>query len=203
MERSRIVSNPRSPGRPRSEEAHDAILTAAVELIREVGYDAVTMEGIAAKAGVGKATVYRRWKDKETLVIEAIGRIVAAFPVPDTGTLRGDLHALLRILLGMYRDPATGALLSGLVAAIARSERLAAAIRGGFVGTWLETVRAVLERAATRGDLRDGGDLGFASALLSAPFFYRFLLTGEPVDEPLAGRVVDAVMRAIAQEAGG
>jgi AcrR family transcriptional regulator len=203
MERNGIVSQARPPGRPRSEEAHEAILTAAVALIREVGYDTVTMEGIAAKAGVGKATVYRRWKDKETLVIEAIGRIVAAFPVPDTGTLRGDLQALLRIALGMYRDPASGALLSGLVAAMARSERIAQAIRGGFVGTWLETVRAVLERAAARGDLRAGVDAGFASDLLSAPFFYRFLLTGEPVDEPLAARVVDAVMRAIAREAAG
>ena len=203
MERNGIVSNNRSPGRPRSEEAHDAILTAAVALIREVGYDAVTMEGIAVKAGVGKATVYRRWKDKETLVIEAISHLVAAFPVPDTGTLRGDLHELLRMLLGMYRDPATGALLSGLVAAIARSERLAEAIRGGFVGTWLQTIRAVLDRAAARGDLRDGVDLGFAAELLSAPFFYRFLLAGGPVDEPLAGRVVDAVMRAIAREDGG
>ncbi|MBV9108807.1 MAG: TetR/AcrR family transcriptional regulator [Gemmatimonadetes bacterium] len=203
MERTRIVSDPKPPGRPRSEEAHEAILTASVALIREVGYDAVTMEGIAARAGVGKATVYRRWKDKETLVIEAIGRIVAAFPVPDTGTLRGDLQALLRIALGMYGDPASGALLSGLVAAMARSERIAEAIRGGFVGTWLETVRAVLERTAMRGDLRDGVDRGFASDLLCAPFFYRFLLTGEPVDEALATRVVDAVMRAIAREAGG
>jgi AcrR family transcriptional regulator len=190
----------RAPGRPRSEEAHDAILTAAVALVREVGYDAVGMEAIAARAGVGKATLYRRWKDKESLVIEAVSRIVASIPVPDTGGLEGDLHALLRVALGMYGDPASGRLLSGLVAAMARSEPIARAIRGGFVGTWRDAVRAVLEHAAARGQLRPGADLGLAGDLLSAPFFYRFLLTGEPVDEPLARAIVDAVLRAFGAE---
>src|SRR5215217_7717783 len=96
----------RRPGRPRSEEAHGAILDAAVALIRELGYDAVTMDGIAARAGVGKATVYRRWKGKETLVVEAVGRIVAAMSVPDTGDTRADLLAMMRGTLRLYEDPA-------------------------------------------------------------------------------------------------
>src|SRR5689334_5908035 len=127
------VNVARKPGRPRSEEAHGAILDAAIQLIREVGYDALTMDAIATRAGVGKATVYRRWSTKETLAAEAVERIMRAIPVPDTGTVEGDLRRMMRNTLDMYRDPASGALLSGLVAAMARSELIARTIRSGFV----------------------------------------------------------------------
>ena len=206
MERKRIDSpsaGTRAPGRPRSEEAHDAILRAAIALIREVGYDAVTMEGIAAKAGVGKATVYRRWKEKETLVTEAIGRIVAAIPVPDTGGAEGDLMALMRAALGMYADPASGLLLSGLVAAMARSERIAHAVRTGFDATWRAAVRQVLERAVARGELRAETDIRLATDVVAGPLFYRYLMSGGPVGEPLARDVVAVVLRAFARDEGG
>ena len=159
MERNSIVSDQRSPGRPRSEEAHDAILTAAVALIREVGYDAVTMEGIAARAGVGKATVYRRWKSREALVVEAVGQIVAAAPDPDTGRVEEDLMRLMHSTLAMYADPASAALLSGLVAAMARSEPIAHAVRTGFVGMRLAAMRRALERGIARGELRAETDV--------------------------------------------
>ena len=188
----------RRPGRPRSEAAHGAILDAAIALIREVGYDAVAMDAIAARAGVGKATVYRRWKTKEALVADAIERIIAAVPVPDTGTTEGDLRGLLRVALAMYADPATGALLSGLVAAMARSARIAHAIRSGFDAVWRDAMRRVLERGVARGDLREGLDVDLATDMLSAPLFYRYLQTGGPVDERLARDVVAAVLRAFA-----
>src|SRR5687768_12842134 len=92
-------------GRPRSAEAHAAILDASLELIREVGFDALAMDAIAARAGVGKATVYRRWKTKELLVVEAIDAIVRAVPDPDTGSTEGDLMALMNATLRMYGDP--------------------------------------------------------------------------------------------------
>jgi AcrR family transcriptional regulator len=200
MERERIESGRASPGRPRSEEAHMAILGAAIALIREVGYDAVTMEGIAARAGVGKATVYRRWKTREALVVEAIGRIVAALPDPDTGSTREDLMVLMRATLRMYADPATGPLLSGLIAAMARSAPIAQAVRGGFAGMRRAAMRRVLERGIARGDLRAGLDVELALDLLSGPLLYRYLVSGEPVDEPLAQGAVDAVLRAFAPE---
>src|SRR4051812_47509066 len=78
-------------GRPRSQQAHDAILSAAIELTRKVGYDRVSMEGIAARAGVGKATVYRRWSVKESVICEALEKLMKSLPTPDTGTTRGDL----------------------------------------------------------------------------------------------------------------
>ncbi|HET7462337.1 MAG TPA: TetR/AcrR family transcriptional regulator [Longimicrobium sp.] len=186
----------RRPGRPRSEEAHDAILTAAIALIRELGYDAVTMEAIAARAGVGKATVYRRWKEKETLVIEALGRILRAIPVPDTGGARGDLLGLMRVALGMYGDPASHVLLSGLVAAMARSPAIAHAMRSGFDAEWRAALRQVLERGVARGELRPGLDLELATDVVSGPFFYRYLMSGGPVDEPSANALVEVVIRA-------
>ncbi len=204
MERDRLVSPPeppRRPGRPRSEEAHDAILTAAIALTREVGFDAVTMDGIASRAGVGKATVYRRWSSKETLVAEAVGRIVSSAEPPDTGTTRGDLLALLHRNLRMYQDPATGMLLSSLVAAMARSEEIARAVRSGFLASRRTALRQVLERALARGELRKGTDLDVAVDLLSAPLFYRLLATGERLDEALLPEVVDVVLRGLAPDA--
>lgn len=167
--------------------------------MREVGYDAVTMDAIAARAGVGKATVYRRWKGKETLVAEGIAMIVSAIQVPDTGSTRGDFDMLMRAARGMYGDPATSALLSGLVAAMARSAPIARAVRTGFVATWRESVARVVERGIARGDLRRGIDLELANDLITGPLLQRFLILGQPVDERLTSDVVDAVMRGLAR----
>jgi AcrR family transcriptional regulator len=193
-----MAAVPRGPGRPRSAAAHSAILDAAIALIRELGYDAVTMDGIAARAGVGKATVYRRWAGKEALVADALHRIMRAVPVPDTGSARGDLRALLRSAMHMYRDPATGPLLSGLVAAMARSAPIAETIRDGFVAAWRDAVRQVLRRGIRRGELRRGLDLELAIDAVSAPFFYRYLLLGSAIDATMVRRTVDLMMRGLA-----
>jgi len=201
MERNRIESpDPpsRGPGRPRSREAHAAILTAAIDLVREVGYDAVTMDGIAARAGVGKATVYRRWAGKEQLVVEALGLLVAAMPVPDTGDTHQDVLLLMLTHLRMYQDPATGALLSGLVAAMARSEAIAHAVRSGFIAIRERALRGVLERGAARGDLPADVDPVLATELLNGPLFYRYLIHGGPMDEAQVHGVVRAVLRGLA-----
>jgi AcrR family transcriptional regulator len=184
-------------GRPRNAETHRSILRATIVLIREIGYDAVTMEGVAEKAGVGKATLYRRWDGKEMLVAEAIKQIANEIPITDTGTLRGDLLTVLRTTAGMYRDPATGALLSGLVAAIARSERIAAAVRGGFVAARREALRQVLERWRERGELFPDVDVEILMDMINGPLFYRFLLRGETVSEPVVEAIVDMLLGGI------
>ena len=184
-------------GRPRSQVAHDAILTAAIALIRDVGYDAVTMEGVAARAGVGKATLYRRWSGKEMLVAEAIAQIAGMMPDPETGSLRGDVLAVMRMSAGMYRDPASGALLSGLVAAIARSEPIAAAVRGGFVATRRAALRKVLERWRDGGELRPDLDLEILMDVITGPLFYRFLLRGEAVTDAVVETILDTLLTGI------
>jgi AcrR family transcriptional regulator len=184
-------------GRPRDAAADTAILDAAIALIRDVGYDAVTMDGIAERAGVGKATVYRRWSAKEPLVVEAIGGIMNSMPVPDTGTLAGDVRGLLRSASRMYADRATRQLLTGLVAAMARNDAIARAVREGFAGTWRDAMAQVLRRGVTRGELRPGIDVALATNLLSGPLFHRFLIDGEPVDERFTRRVADVVLRGL------
>jgi AcrR family transcriptional regulator len=193
-------TDPPRRGRPRSAEAHAAILDASLALIREVGFDALAMDAIAARAGVGKATVYRRWKSKELLVVEAIDAIVRSVPDPDTGSTEGDLMALMRATLRMYADPATAALLSGLVAAMVRSEPIARAVRGGFVGMRREAMRRALQRGIARGEIRADVDLELALDLLSGPLLWRYLIAGEAVDERLAQGTVTAVLRAFAPE---
>lgn len=193
-----MENEPARRGRPRSGEAHAAILNASLELIREVGFDALAMDAIAARAGVGKATVYRRWKHKELLVVEAIDAIVRAVPDPDTGGTAGDLMVLMNATLRMYADPATAALLSGLVAAMVRSEAIARAVRRGFVGMRREAMRRALLRGIVRGELRADMDLELALDLLSGPLLYRYLISGQAVDEALARGAVDVVMRAFA-----
>lgn len=188
-------------GRPRSEEAHRAILAATIELIREVGYDALAMDAVAARAGVGKATLYRRWKAKEPLVCEALERIMRAIPVPGTGTVRGDLRALMREQRALYEDRATRGLLSGLVAAMARSERIAAVVRNGFHKARHDVMLEVFRRAVRRGELRKDLDLEVALDLFNGPMFYRFLFTGLPLDDALANGVIDAVLRGLAPKA--
>lgn len=196
MERHRLVKK-RKPGRPRSRKTHDAILSAAIALTREVGYDAVTMDAIAVRAGAGKATVYRHWKAKETLVAEAIGGIVSAIPAPNSGSTAGDLLRMMRAALAMYDDPATGALLSGLVAAMARSKLIARAVRAGFVESFRKAMRTILARGIASGELRQDTDPELAIDLLSGPLFHRYLLTGGVVDDQFVQDVVRIVLRAL------
>jgi AcrR family transcriptional regulator len=215
MERRRLVSRrtgqqakdseageKRRPGRPRSEEAHSAILSAAIALTREVGYDALAMDAIAARAGVGKATVYRRWASKETLVAEALEQLMRSIPIPDSGSTEGDLRVMMRDSVAMYRDPATKGLLSGLVAAMARSERIAQAVRSGFLAARRAAFRQVLERGVARGELQEGLDFELALDLLSGPLVFRMLFTGGRIDERLTRDVVEVVLRGLAPRAG-
>ena len=195
------VATPRGPGRPRSTAAHSAILSAAIAMVREVGYDATTMDGIADRAGVGKATLYRRWTSKEPLIADALEGIARTFPVPDTGSTSGDLTQVLRESLGMYRDPATRGLLSGLIAAMARSPMIAEAMRGGFLAARTQTMRHVIERGIARGELRADIDVAVAIDLLRGPLLVRGVLSGDRLDEPFVMRVVDLAMRAMAPDA--
>jgi AcrR family transcriptional regulator len=195
MERTRIVK--RARGRPREARADAAILAAAIALVREAGYDALTMERIAERAGVGKATLYRRWSGKEPLVVDAIGGIMRGVAVPDTGTIAGDVRRLLRAAAQMYEDPATRHLLSALVAAMARNATIAHAVRHGFVATWRDAMRQVLLRGVRRGELRAGVDVALVTDLLSGPLFHRFLIDGGRVDERFTRRVADVVLRGL------
>jgi AcrR family transcriptional regulator len=184
----------RARGRPRDPAAGHAILAATIMGLAEDGYAGLTMDGIAERAGVSKATIYRRWPSKEAVVLAAAEHLSAAVPVPDTGTLRGDLDAIAAGLAAVFGSPTTPRLVGALVSEMVREPDLAHALRDGFLAARRSAARAALERAQERGEVPAEVDLEVPVDLLAAPFYYRALITGDPVDDGYAATVVDAVL---------
>jgi len=186
----------RGPGRPRDVRADRAILDATLELAGTVGLGGLTMDAVAAKAGVSKATIYRRWSSKESLVLDAWMACFSDDSIPDTGTVEADLV----ILLGGLRDNISMGLLARvlpqMVAASQVNEELADAYRQ-FVAQRRRRTVVVLERAMERGELPAGIDLDFVQDLLSGPLFYRTLMSGAVSDDDVVATVVETVLAGV------
>ena len=184
-------------GRPRNEACTGEILAAALELVAEVGIAGLTMDGVAARAGVGKATIYRRWSSKEALMLDAWMSCVRAPTVPDTGNLRGDLEAIL----GGFDHPLSNRDLQRvfpqMIAAAKVNPDVADAYRA-FIATRRRPLETVLHRAAERGEIDPLADLEVVHDLLVAPLLYRWLVTDAPVDSVVIDRIITIVMAGIA-----
>lgn len=190
------VQSARTLGRPRSAEADRAILDAALEIFAEQGYDGLTIEGVAARAGVGKATIYRRYPSKVDLVMAAASCLAqAATPEPDTGSVADDLRVLARGLVHVLTQTVVGRVVPQIVAEVPRNPELAAAYRE-FVASRRRVVIAALERGIARGELRADTDAELVADLGAGPIFYRHLVSGGPLDESVTDRVVDSVTAA-------
>lgn len=189
------VAAPRRAGRPRDESRDADILEAARVELAERGYDRMTMAGVAARAGAGKATVYRRWSSKADLVIDSI--ICAAQAalgiddVPDTGSLQGDLESVKAIA---SRDDAVWGALSGLISEVGHSPELRDAVHERLVWPRVALVRALLARAEARGETVPGVDLDLIAAVPTAMIVYRLKVTGEPVDGAFLTAMIDDVV---------
>ena len=187
----------RSPGRPRSPQAERAILDATLELLASEGFSRMAVEGVAAMAGVGKATIYRRWASKLDLVLAAVGEL-SVHPLPEltTGSTREDLIALLRHIIEALTSTIAGRILPGLVAETARSPELLGVLHDFWIsrrGLMLQ----VLRRGSAQGDLPDDIDHELIADLLYGPVHYRFLISDAPLGAELADQLVDAVMRRV------
>jgi AcrR family transcriptional regulator len=189
---------PRSLGRPRDKRADRAILAAALELMAEHGVRDLRMDDVADRAGVGKTTIYRRYRSKDELVTATVEALVSEISVPDTGSTRADLLGLMRTAVEVYSGSAEAALMPSLVDAMSRDPELARLVRDGFLARRRDALRAVLQRGVARGDLNADVDLELAIDVLGGPLFYRLLITGGPIDEPLADGVVELIMRGFA-----
>jgi AcrR family transcriptional regulator len=187
------------PGRPRSPETHRAILRAALEVLADAGWSGFTMQGVAARAGVGKAAIYRRWESREAVVAAAVEGMVSEIGLADTGSIRGDLLELMCRAVRLYGGEA-GRLMPGLVSAMAQHEEVATAVRKVFLAPRRAALREVLERGVARGELRADIDRDLALDFLGGPLFYRLLITGGPLDETLAEGTVDVMVRGLAAE---
>src|SRR5216117_2884893 len=145
---------PSRPGRPRDARADRAIVTATLELIAAVGVHDLRMDDVADRAGVGKAAIYRRYASKDELVTAAVAALVSEITVPDTGSTREDLLALMREAVEAYADPLRAGVVSSVIGAMRQRPELAAAVRDDFLAARRKALREVLDRGAARGDLR-------------------------------------------------
>lgn len=183
----------RRPGRPRDAGLDQVILTATVELLCEEGFSGTTVEAVAERAGVGKATIYRRWANREELLLAAGGAMGPCPPDPDSGDLRHDLVTLLGGLVSIMSTTPIGGLLPATVDEAARNPELRARLHA-FIDARREPVRNALARAVVRGEVRPDIDIELVLDLLSGPVFTRVLVTGRPLGDTLASAIVDAVL---------
>jgi AcrR family transcriptional regulator len=178
----------RSPGRPRSPEADTAIVQATIELLTDVGYRSMTMEQVRARSGVGKATIYRRYANKDELVRAAMVHLHHDVPVPDdTGSLRGDLELVLEAVVGAALETGAGHVVPRLLGESAADPELQRLFYDNLVAPRRRVMRTVFERAVERGEVRDDLDLDLIMDLLVGSIMYRGMISGmDPV--AMAGR---------------
>lgn len=187
----------RRPGRPRDEKAGEAITAAVIDLLSEVGFSGLTIDAVAQRAGVGKATIYRRWDGKEQLVLDALSAGRLTMVEPDTGDVRSDLLAFYLPLADADAQQGAVRLMPALAAEAALNVELAERLRA-FVSDRRIPVASILHRARDRGEVAPDVDVELAIDLLTGPIMYRLYFSGGRVDAATIERLVDHVIRSIA-----
>ncbi|MBF6173297.1 TetR/AcrR family transcriptional regulator [Nocardia blacklockiae] len=182
-------------GRRRNEQVHAAILAAALDLLATSDGSPITIDAIARAAGVGKQTIYRWWPSKGAVLLDALlataDRVV---PQPDTGTMRGDLRAVVTATFAGAQEPSTAAALRTLVRESARDTHLADLLRE-FTAARRKAVRDILVRGRERGELAAATDPDLIVDQFYGLFWYRFLLGHAPLDRATAEQLTDSLLR--------
>jgi AcrR family transcriptional regulator len=194
----------RPRGRPRAAAAREAIVDATLELLAERGFQAATMDAIAARAGVGKNTIYRRWSSKEELIVDALRELTADADVREDGDLYSVLLAYVRDLERVFSDPLVGRLLPGLLGELQRNPEFAAVWAEQVVRPRRQAIIGLLVRARDEGELRENTDLELIADLLVGPPFLRLLFPfGLPeVPAQYAEELLDTIWRGIGRKRG-
>jgi AcrR family transcriptional regulator len=202
------IERPR-PGRPRDTKVHQAILDTTLEMLSEIGYSRLTIEGVAARAGVGKGTIYRHWTSKGALVVETISGplcpiatgkwTVRLGPLPDCGSLRDDLICFVQRVNYAFNAPLAAETLPGLAMDMNQDPELAAAFRASVVSPKRERLAEVIELARKRGELPGGAavDVSLLCDLLVGPLLYRSMLACQASDDLAITGLVDSVLRTL------
>lgn len=198
LEQPPHTPTPRPGGR--SARVRADVVAATLAEVTEKGYDGLTVEAVATRSGVHKATLYRRWGGVDGLVAEALTASAdQPWPLPDTGDLREDLRRITREVFDVFTDPELGPTPTALISAAQRSDVGAAALRAFFAARHRQAAE-VAERAAARGELPARTDGAEVVRAATAPLYYRLFVTGEPLDARTAERAADAA--ALAARAG-
>jgi AcrR family transcriptional regulator len=180
--------------RPRVEgDREQEILDAALDVLAEVGYDRLTMDAIAHRAKASKATLYRRWNSKATLVVESLARMKPPPLVPDSGDLRTDLLSAF-CGMGGLTDHDTTATLGAVITAVTTDEEFAREFRAQVVEPKARVSRIIFERALARGELRPDLDLEIVVPALAGIVLHRVFIFGEQPDADLIERAVDQII---------
>jgi AcrR family transcriptional regulator len=191
----------KGPGRPRSERAHQSILQATMELLLEQGFAEMSVEGVASRAGVGKATIYRRWPSKAELVAEAIGSFSHKDLRPvDTGSVRDDLAELGRQAFHTKEAGEVTTIMLKLMSERARHPDLQAAFMRRVVEPRRRVVAEVLERGVARGELRPDLDVELLTDVLSGVISYRIMVGAglQALESDTLERVIDMILEGVA-----
>jgi AcrR family transcriptional regulator len=193
----------RRPGRPRSARADKAILRATVEILAEQGYGALTIEGIAERAGVGKTTIYRRFSTVEEILVRAFGELDLAIEIPDTGDTRQDLLRLGAAFRGQAASAVLFPVMGQIVGTALSNPTVLDAFRKHLMGPRQATIRTILERGIERGDVRPDIDIDLIVDLLPGGIIFHKLFQLPPdalVSEDYPARVLDTIWNGIKAE---
>lgn len=170
-------------GRPRNVEAQKSILSASYELLLESGFQAVTVDKIAERAQVSKATIYKWWPNKAAVVMDGfLDAATDRLPVPDTGKAYDDILIHATNLAG-FLISREGTIITELLGEGQFDAGLAEAYRARFFAPRRLEARGLLEKGVQRGELKSNLDIGIWIDLLYGPIFYRLLVTGETIDK--------------------
>jgi AcrR family transcriptional regulator len=181
----------------RTERSKQAILDATRELLAEGGdVGALTIEAVAARSGVAKTTIYRRWRDKWELALDAVMiDMLPRFTIPvDVGDTRKELRTFVDSVVKNLSSVPSGPAMQGLASEIATEPDLAREYRERVVEPRREVLRPVIERGIARGDLQPDTDVRVVHELLVGPIFYRLFFSGPPINRKLGESLVDAVL---------
>lgn len=179
MSTAEPIGSPRKPGRPRSSEADAAIIEATIALLAEVGYQALSLERVAALAQVGKKTIYRRWSSKEALVCDAIRSLQSEMPLVDTGTLRDDLIAMHRnALAALATAPIMRPLYLRLASEMNANPSVFDVFLTDLVAPRFDALIHLVRRAQERGEIRSDIDLSLIVDILIGPMLARWMFAG-------------------------
>ncbi|MFV2062808.1 MAG: TetR/AcrR family transcriptional regulator [Chloroflexota bacterium] len=190
-----LTDLPSRPGRPRSDRARRDICDAFREILIERGFDKVRLEHVAARAGVGKATIYRHWPSKQALAQEVLAELASPhMAVPDIGDTRSELLVTVLAPMRALTETDFGPTIRALLSEIARDPELGDPFRSTVVQARRNEVARVIERGVRRGDLRPDLDAEVATEMLVGPVYFRLMFGGQ-LDAAFAERIVDEVMQ--------
>lgn len=184
-------------GRPRNVEAQKSILSASYELLLENGFQAVTVDKIAERAQVSKATIYKWWPNKAAVVMDGfLHAATARLPVPDTGSAFNDILIHATNLAG-FLISREGTIITELLGEGQFDSGLAEAYRTRFFRPRRLEARSLLEKGVQRRELKKDLDIGICIDLIYGPIFYRLLVTGEPIDDSYVRHLVESAFEGI------